>query len=69
MACAISFLVGTLGALAAIFLAPKADVPVYLIAVAGVAINIPLGSAQSAWAGPTARLDGSRSGIFYRPCC
>jgi O-antigen/teichoic acid export membrane protein len=35
---------------AAVFcFAPKAEMPIYLVAVVGVAINVPLGSAQSAW--------------------
>jgi O-antigen/teichoic acid export membrane protein len=49
VACVISVVIGAAGALAAVMFVPSAQLPVYLIAVAGVAINVPLGSAQSAW--------------------
>ena len=49
MACAIALFVGVAGALAAAWLVPAAQLPMYLLAIAGVAINVPLGSAQSAW--------------------
>ena len=49
MACIISVVLGGAGALTAIAIAPGPTLPLYLMAVAGVAINVPLGSAQSAW--------------------
>ena len=49
MACSISLILAVTGTLAAFLIAPKPQLPVYLIAVAGVAINVPLGSAQSTW--------------------
>jgi O-antigen/teichoic acid export membrane protein len=49
MACAIAIVLGC-GGMALVFcFAPKSQVAIYLVAVVGVAINVPLGSAQSAW--------------------
>ncbi len=49
MACAIAIVLGCGGIFVVFAFAPKPDVPIYLIAVIAVAINVPLGSAQSAW--------------------
>jgi len=49
LACTISVLLGSVGLLAAFSLVPRDELPAYLMAIAGVAINVPLGSAQSAW--------------------
>jgi O-antigen/teichoic acid export membrane protein len=49
MACAIAVVLACGGMLAVFFLAPASQQPIYLVAVIGVAINVPLGSAQSAW--------------------
>jgi O-antigen/teichoic acid export membrane protein len=49
MACAIAVVLGCGGMATVICFAPKPQVPIYLVAVVAVAINVPLGSAQSAW--------------------
>ncbi len=47
--CGISTCVLAGGALVALAIAPPQLLPVYLLAVTGVAVNVPLGSASSAW--------------------
>ncbi len=49
MAGAIAIVLGFGGMAVVLCFAPRAQVPIYLVAVVGVAINVPLGSAQSAW--------------------
>ena len=49
MACAIALVLGCGGVAVVFCFAPKPEVAIYLVAVIGVAINVPLGSAQSAW--------------------
>ena len=49
VACAVGLFVGCGGAITALCFAPAAQLPAYLLAIGGVAINVPLGSAQSAW--------------------
>ena len=49
MACAISVFLACAGTLIALAIAPRPLLPIYLIAVAGVAINVPLGASQSGW--------------------
>ena len=49
MAVAIAIVLGCGGAAVVFCFAPKPQVAIYLVAVVGVAINVPLGSAQSAW--------------------
>jgi O-antigen/teichoic acid export membrane protein len=49
MACAIALFIGVAGGLAAFCIVPASELPAYLLAIGGVAINVPLGSASSAW--------------------
>ena len=49
LACFISVFIAATGSTAAIYLAPRASVPAFVIAVVGLAINIPLGIASPAW--------------------
>ena len=57
MACGIAVFVSVTGCLVVLSFTPLAAHQVYLIAVFGIAVNIPLGSAQLSLVGATARLD------------
>jgi O-antigen/teichoic acid export membrane protein len=49
VACVISLALIIAGSVTAILIVKRSELAVYLIAVAGVAVNVPLGSAQSGW--------------------
>lgn len=49
MACAVACVLAAGGALVAVCIAPPGVLPAYLIAVLGVSINVPLGTAQAGW--------------------
>jgi O-antigen/teichoic acid export membrane protein len=48
-ACGISILIASAGSLFCFLVVPRSELVLYLIAVTGVAINVPLGAASAAW--------------------